>query len=135
MFQMVDIRRCLCLKSIAQRERIVEAFIAIVSPGLPRCAGGGRRTHSRVSVSQPWLPVLYCARHGSFLFGEREGSCSMEIRIKLYHRVSRLKRKKFLHFHFSFVLKLDFVMQDFHPLSDGGKEWKWNCFCAMGLPV
>ena len=92
MFQMVDIRRCLCLKSIAQRERIVEAFIAIVSPGLPRCAGGGRRSHSRVSVSQPRLPVLYCARHGSFLFGEREGSCSMEIRIKLYHRVSRLKR-------------------------------------------
>ena len=73
MFQMVDIRRGLGLESVAQWKRIVEAFIAVVGPSLPRRTGGGRRPHSRVSVSQPRLSVLHGARHVSFLLnGPRE---------------------------------------------------------------
>ena len=64
---MVDIRRGLGLEPVAQWKRIVEAFIAVVGPRLPRRTGGGRRPHPRVPVSQPRLPVLHGARHVSFL--------------------------------------------------------------------
>ena len=63
---MVDIRRGLGLESVAQWKGIVEAFIAVVGPSLLGRAGGGRRPHSWVSVSQPRLPVLNGARHDSF---------------------------------------------------------------------